>query len=339
MPWGVPDGFHWADKEQEAGGCNMTGKLTEYVRMLLISCDFEYDPDKFVMKMLAYGLGLGLAVGLIFFNYSLVISAAAAFIFLFGFEFAIFGMMIMAANKRIEMIESALPDFLSMMASNIRSGLTYDRALLLSARKEFGPLAKEIDLAAKETLTGKPLSEAFMDITKRTNSEVLAKTIRLIVEGINSGGNLADLLETTSLDIRRFGAIRKEVAATVLIYQLFMLAAAAVGAPIIYAVTTFLVGVITSTKAKITATATEGASYLPFFKTGASTLTPDMIFWFSLAALLLTSFFGALAIGVISKGKESEGIPYFPLMLFVSYGIFFGTKFALEFFAKGMLSM
>lgn len=308
----------------------------EAVQSLLNNCDLTYKADDFIKKMIFFGFAIGILVGLFFFSTPLLAALIALFIF-GAFEFAIFGALLVTSNKRTEMIENALPDFLSMMASNIRSGLTYDRALIVSAKKEFGPLTKEIDFAAKETLTGKPLAEAFMDITKRTRSEVLAKTIRLIVEGINSGGNLADLLENTSLDIRRFSAIRKEVSATVLIYQIFMLAAASIGAPVIYAVTTFLVTVISTTKAKIGATATESsAAYLPFFKSSASTLSPEMIFWFSLAALFITSFFGALAIGVISKGKESEGFTYFPLMLGISFAIFLGTKFLLETLSQGL---
>ena len=104
------------------------------------------------------------------------------------------------ANKRVAVIEELLPDFLSIMSSNIRSGLTYDRALLLSARKEFGPLSKEVDRAAKEVISGKTLPDALMGMTTRVRSESFAKTMRLIVEGVRSGGKLADFAGGAAID-------------------------------------------------------------------------------------------------------------------------------------------
>jgi flagellar protein FlaJ len=302
--------------------------ITERIGGLLDSSDISYEPSDFLNKMLILGAGFGIGVGLIFFNIGIELTlliAASVFII---FEALVAGLLIVTANNRITAIEASLPDFMSIMASNIKSGLTYDRALLLSARKELGPLAKEIDRAAKEALTGRPLTESLLSMTDRVHSEVLSKTIRLIVEGVNSGGNLADLLEITSLDLRRFASMRQEVSATVMTYQLFMVAAACFGAPLIYAVTTFLLKIITVTKAKITATAGE-MSFLPMFQ-NAGGISPEVVYLFALGAIAITTFFGALAIGVIGKGKESEGYPYFPLMLAIGFAVFFLTRALLD---------
>ncbi len=311
-------------------------RIMKEVRMLLNLCDLDYDPADFIIKMLIYGLGFAIGVGLIFFNYSIDIAFLAGEVTFFVFEIFIFALLIVTANRRTAVIEETLPDFLGIMASNIRSGITYDRALLLSARKEFGPLAKEIDKAAKETIAGKPLTEALMDMTNRIRSEIFSKTIRLIVEGVNSGGKLADLLENTALDIRRFSAIRKEVSATVLIYQLFMFAAAAVGAPLLYAVANFLIKIVSTMRQKIGVNITaEASAQLPFFK-ATSVVSPELIFLFSIFAIVITAFFGALAAGVISRGKESEGFSYIPILLIVSLGVFFIVGFLLETLLKGL---
>jgi archaellum biogenesis protein FlaJ (TadC family) len=310
-------------------------KTVQYVQKLLIVCDLDYDAEEFMKTMLLYGIGFGIGFGLIFFSYSTDIALISFAAVTFLFEAVVFGILLVASNKRVNMIEEALPDLLGLMASDIRSGVTYDRALMLSARREFGPLAKEIERAAKETLTGKPITDALMGMTGRVPSEMFSKTIRLIVEGLNSGGNLADLLENTALDIRRFGAMRKEVSATVLVYQLFMMAAAAIGAPMIYAVTTFLIRVIATTQEKIGATTMGNVSFMPFFKGGAS-LSPEIVFWFAVAALFVTAFFGSLAVGVIARGKESEGLPFFPIILAISMGVFFVTRYLMDFFTRGL---
>src|SRR3989344_967273 len=45
-------------------------------------------------------------------------------------------------------IEEVLPDFLQLTSSNIKSGMTIDRALWYSVRPRFGVLAKEIETVA-----------------------------------------------------------------------------------------------------------------------------------------------------------------------------------------------
>jgi len=311
----------------------LDGQL-ERLQLLLLSCDIEVDAKKFLIWGVAYGAALGTGIGLIFLPISPEIALIVATLLFVMFEVIIYASLAVTANKRIALIEDALPDFLSFMASNIRSGITYDRALLLSARKELGPLSKEIDRAAKETLAGTPFTEALMSMTLRINSSTVSRTMRLIVEGIDSGGNLAALLEQTALDLRNFEAIRRDVSATVFAYELFMFAAAAIGAPMIYSVTSFLIKVIAQTREKIGIDANV-TSYLPLMK-GTSAVSPDMVFWFSMAAILITAVCASLAAGVISKGKESEGYTFVPIVIICSFGVFFFVSFALNSVLKAL---
>src|SRR3989344_238106 len=88
----------------------------------------------------------------------------------------------------IKRMEEVFPDFISLMASNLRAGMTVDRALLLSSRKEFAPLDKEIIILGKDIVTGKEISQALLETANRIKSEKITKTIRLIISGIVSGG-------------------------------------------------------------------------------------------------------------------------------------------------------
>ena len=288
-----------------------------------------------------------LVIGILFsvvgssFIYSLVsheVAILGGIAFFFAFEGIVYGGLIRKARKRVNEMEDVLPDFLTLMASNIRSGLTPDRALLLSTRREFGPLTEEIDKSAKATLTGTPFTEAFMEMSQRFNSEMLSKTVRLIVEGARSGGSLADLLDNTALDIKRFASIRKEVSATVLVYMLFMFAAAAIGAPLLYAVSTMLIEVITEMKSEIAISSEDVSAYLPLVQ-GSTVISPELVFWFALFAIFIGAFFGSLAAGVISKGRESAGLGYVPTMILISMAVFFLSKILLEGLLGGLFMM
>lgn len=311
--------------------------LEEYVSKLLYNCELNYSAKRFILHMTLLGLGFGLGIGIMFVSVSFGFSFLAFLLVFIIFEILVYGMLVAAANNRINIMEEVLPDFLSIMASNIKSGMTYDRALLLSARKEFGPLSREIDNAAKDALTGKTLGDALLGIAKRLNSEVFSKTMRLIVEGISSGGNLGELLETAALDMRKFSAIRKEVSATVLTYELFIFGATAVGAPLLFAVGNFLVKLIYNMRSQLKIDPDSEAAYiLPFFK-GASALSPQTVFLFSLGALIINSVFGSLAAGVISKGKESEGFVFIPILITVSFAVFFLVSFLLGIFFRQII--
>ncbi|MCX6773049.1 MAG: type II secretion system F family protein [Candidatus Micrarchaeota archaeon] len=303
----------------------MSGSMRE-LQSILYSAELEYDAWDFTARVLSIGVLFAILVSAFFWpNIGLAI-LIGFFIFIL-FLAIVYAIVTVMANKRVALIEELLPDFLSIMSSNIRSGLTYDRALLLSARKEFGPLAREVDRAAKEALSGKPLPDALMGMTTRVRSETFAKTMRLIVEGIRSGGKLADLLETTSLDMRRFSAVRKDVTATVLVYQLFMLAASAIAGPLLYAVAVILVQTTNQLHAKI-AVSTDAGGWMPI--AGGTSFSPEFVFYFSIVGIIITGVFSSLAAGVISKGKESEGYAYMPVVIVVGLLLFFVVKLALE---------
>ncbi len=296
------------------------------IQGMLHSADLEYDAWDFSAKICYAGAILAIITGELMWSYGpiAIVDAVAVFALFITSTYAV--LMVMA-NKRVAVIEELLPDFLSIMSSNIRSGLTYDRALLLSARKEFGPLSKEVDRAAKEVISGKTLPDALMGMTTRVRSESFAKTMRLIVEGVRSGGKLADLLEATSLDLRRFTTVRKEVTATVMVYQLSVLAASAIAGPLLYAVMVNLVHVTSQLQARM-AVSSDAAAYLPM-GAGAS-ISPEFAFLFSIAGIILTGFFSCLAAGVIAKGRESEGYAFMPVVILVGLLLFFAAKSALE---------
>jgi pilus assembly protein TadC len=307
-------------------------RYIERLQVLLYDAEVDVEPHRFVEKVLLEGFLLGVGAGALAYYFldtvaaSLVIIAA-----LVGIPTLEILFLTMKANKRTAQIEEMLPNFLSMMASNIRSGVTYDRALLLSSRKEFGPLAREIDRAAKQTVAGKPLQEALMEMTRRTRSETFAKTMRLIVEGVNAGGNLAEMLEITAVDIRKSSSLKKEIAATVLVYRLFIVMAATVGAPLLYALTGFLIDVLIKIRGSTGfSSGAAQVSQMPMFS-GGTVISPDLFFIYAITAIGLTTLLSTLASGVITKGKESEGLPDLGWSFLLAFGIFFGVKYVFGF--------
>ena len=94
------------------------------------------------------------------FSRSLLITAVTLFssIVLVQIYFAI--KQILKEAERLKKMESSFPDFIQLVSSNLRAGMTIDKALLLSSRKEFAPLDEEILHLGKDLVTGKEIFTA-----------------------------------------------------------------------------------------------------------------------------------------------------------------------------------
>jgi len=229
-------------------------------------------------------------------------------------------------SANIKKMEDAFPDFISLMASNLRAGMTVDRALLLSSRKEFAPLDKEIMLLGKDIVTGKEITQALKETGERIPSEKIRKTLKLIISGIKSGGNLAVLLEETSENMRSRGFIEKRAASNVLMYVIFIFFAVAVGAPLLFGLSSVLVNVLTQLLAEVPTDQT--ISNVPFALSAVS-ISSTFIFYFALAFILVTDVLASLVLGLVSKGDEREGLKYMVPIIVVSLGVYLSSRLIL----------
>ena len=226
-------------------------------------------------------------------------------------------------SAKLKKMENALPDFLQLMSSNLRAGMTIDQALLLSSRKEFAPLDKEILKLGKDIVTGKKIEIALQDMADRINSVKIKKTVTLIISGIKSGGNLAILLEETSRNIKEKEFVEKRAASNTLMYVIFIFFATAAGAPFLFALSSVLVEVMTNLFS--TLPEVETTSQTPFAITEVS-ISITFIKYFSVIFIIVIDILGSLIIGLVSKGEEKEGLKYVAPLVITGITIFFVVR-------------
>ena len=236
-----------------------------------------------------------------------------------------------------------MPDALQLISANIKAGLTPDKALFLSARPEFGVLSDEIMFIGEETIAGKPIDEALIDFSKRVDSEVLSRTVDLIVEGMNAGGELASLLEKTADDIKMSEVMKGEIQANIGAYVVFLMMAVLLASPVLYAVSINFVGFSVSIKSNMDINSFKeqspigAASGFPSLSTGNS-VDLNVLKLFSLINLSISAIFGAIVVGVLREGEETEGIHNIPIFLLVALGLFFLSLHLLSSFLSGIIS-
>lgn len=237
---------------------------------------------------------------------------------------------------RIKKVEENFPDFLQLMASNLRAGMTVDRAMILSARPEFDPLDKEILNVGKEIATGRSIEIALTEMSKRIKSEKIEKTVFLIISGLKSGGNLAVLLEETSINLRERGFVEKKASSNVLMYVIFIFIAACAGAPLLFSLSSLLVETLNGVLSGLPDVGAEASAVanMPFTMSKIS-VSINFIKYFSLVFIISINILASLIIGLVNKGDEKEGMKFLAPMVGIAVIIFFAVRFALAEFIAG----
>ncbi|MBU1120453.1 type II secretion system F family protein [Candidatus Micrarchaeota archaeon] len=301
--------------------------------------EIPIEEKRFVGFVFIYSLALSFGIALnlfLFFGIPIIISFVIFSLLFFGGVYIWLSMMSESKGKFVEKI---LPDALQMIASNIRSGLTTERALLASARPEFGILEKELKRASKKIMAGERIEIALMDMPERIRSKTLERTIWLISKGIRSGGKIADLLMKLSDDLREQNALQQETKANISIYVMLILFSSMAGAPVLFGISTFIVQALYKHMSDIPSfdpsLSEQSSMNIPIAGSllmgERNPIEPEFAIMFAMVIMFFGSIFAALTIGVINAGKELEGIRYILPILLGSFAIFFVVRFMLSF--------
>lgn len=222
--------------------------------------------------------------------------------------------------KRKKELEEVWPEYLQLVVANISAGMLIDVALWSAVKPRFKVLAKEIEEVAKQTLTGKDLSEALREFADKYDSAMLQRTISLLIEGMDSGGKIAVLLNKIALDIQDTKIMKKEMSASVMTYAIFITFATVVAAPFLFGLSTQLLTVIQKIIGTLSQTTSAGSSFITF-QSESVKISDFKIFAYVM--LGITSFMSACLIGTIRKGSVRDGLKFIPIFMISTILIYF----------------
>ena len=229
--------------------------------------------------------------------------------------------LVLKADTRRNAVELALPDFLMMVAANIKAGMALDQAMWYAAKPEFGLLSIEVKRIIKKAFSGESLSSALDELSERFDSKIFKRTVSLVKQASATGGEIAEVLERTSQDARASAIIKKEIGASLVLYEIFVLFAAVVGTPFLLSVSTKLISVLEKAFSYLP----EGRQQVSQFSLAAPTapvVSAVQFFWFTVVVLAVTAISSSFIIGSIRSGSKSEGLKYIPFVLVGAYIIF-----------------
>jgi len=300
-------------------------------------------PERFVGFIFSISLLASFAVAVIAFlleGFNPLISFPIALLVILGGSIYVLNAI---ADKEGKLVEKILPDALQLIASNIKAGLTTERALIVSAQPEFGSFSEELKETSKRILSGERMENSLLLISKHIKSTVLDRTMWLIAQGIRSGGQIASLLTQLGADLREENALKSEITANISMYVMLIFFSAVFGAPMLFGVSSYLVGVLSSQSERVNITPEQIQGYaskspaLGMIGLPQTAVGEDFIVMFTEVALFFTSIFACLVLGIISAGHEKNGIKFIPIVLIIAFGVFFATRIAVQVFLGGKM--
>ncbi len=223
--------------------------------------------------------------------------------------------------NRTKQMEDVLPDFLQIVSSNLKGGMSFEKALWAAINPKFKVLSEEIAIAAKKVMTGAEVEVALKEFVEKYDSPTLRRSIELIITEIEGGGKISEIIDKVIENLKQTRELKEEMSASVLTYVIFITAIVIVIAPGLFSLSYNLLIMIGSFMSKLSlGNLSSTGVNMPVNFSGVS-VDPDMFKNFSYAALTAIAIFSSMIVSIIQKGNIKGGVKFIPI--FIAGSVFF----------------
>lgn len=208
--------------------------------------------------------------------------------------------------KKVEEMEKNLPDAFFYMASSLRAGISFSEALEDLTTAKFGALTSEFKRVVNEIRRGRSTVEALRAMAIRNKkSPVIYRSLMIIIEALERGAPMSDVLVYVANDVREILRIRQERKASTGMQAMFFIITSGFVGPAIIGIVGKIMGQMITGPA---------AADIP--------TVLNILFGF----VIIQAIVSGLGIGVIREGKFSAGIKYGILLAIMGAAVFQGMK-------------
>jgi flagellar protein FlaJ len=218
-------------------------------------------------------------------------------------------------------METHLPDYLQVVSTNLKGGMSFEKSLFAAIRPQFGVLSHEIAIAAKKVMTGHDMTTALNEFSNKYDSPQLRRSLNLIVGEVTTGGKVAYVIDEVVSGLKSTKRLKDEMSASVITYVIFIGAIVGVIAPALFALSFNLLSFMSQFTDKLAGQDLNTID-TPFnFTEGA--IDPLKFKTFSWVATLTVAVMSAMIVSVIEKGHIRAGIKYIPIFAASSLTLYF----------------
>jgi pilus assembly protein TadC len=267
-----------------------------------------------------YYIDLSQFEGFAYFLPAFFLYAVFGFFLLFTAGVIIYFFWNLKIFKRTKELESLLPDYLTLVSTNLKGGMSFENALWGAIKPEFGILANEIGLVSKRVMTGNDVTEALIEFSMKYESPILRRNMQLLISEVESGGKIVQTIDKIIIDMKKTEALKKEMASSTVTYMIFIGMLVILIAPVLFALSLQLFSIITSFIGSLAGNIGPNNAGLTI---GAPQVSSEDFRMFSIIAIGIISTFSSMIIAIIEKGDLRAGLKYIPMFLISSLTIYF----------------
>ncbi len=228
----------------------------------------------------------------------------------------------MKIYNRVKVMENYLQDYLILVSTNLRGGLSFEKALWASIKPEFGILSEEMGLVSKKVMTGSDLKDALRELALKYDSPTMKRTMDILIGQFDSGGEVADVLDQIIENLRKTKMIKDEMVANTLLFTIFITAIVVVISPLLFALAFNLLSILISVSAQVAPAIDQAATNIPF-QIEEINVEEDEFRAFSVLAIAIIAMFSSMIMSIIQKGDIKGGLKYMPFFIAASLGFYF----------------
>jgi len=298
----------------------------------LVKVKYSFKLDTIINYSLVISLGLSFLIILFFRNniklapnFTLALIGYFLLSYLIALAlcaFLFYAMIVVKKYRRKIELEYVLADYLQLVAANLNAGIPIDQALWYAVRERFGVLAEEVEVVAKKVAGGVDLEDALLDFSKAYDSDLLKKSIILLIEGLRSGGELASLVNKIAWNIKETQLLEKEIRSETTTYAVFIGFASLIAAPALYSLSHRIITIMNEVSSKIEFSSAAGVQTPLPLNLGVQIILPADFKVFALVNLFFTSLISSIVISKIRGGSTKAGVKLIPFFMLTSVSLF-----------------
>lgn len=279
----------------------LPAKWIKRYELFIYSAGIDFLAIEYLIISILLGVISGAAV-LILFPPTYAIVAGAGIFVAMGFIYPYWRI-----SKRIEEMEKNIPDAFFYLASSLRAGISFSEALEDLTTAKFGALTDEFKRIVGEIKKGRATVEALRVMALRNKkSPVIYRSLMIIIEALERGAPMSDVLVYVANDVREILRIRQErKASTGMQMMFFIITSGFIGPAILGIVGKLMYEMIQG----------EAAAQIP------------LILNILLGFVVIQAIVSGLGIGVIREGKFSAGVKYGIMLAIMGTVVFKGMEF------------
>lgn len=291
-------------------------KYGEYLKQ----AKWRIKPGPWIGFSIAFAVGIGVIVGaLLFLGIETPLNTMEKGLIVAVVMLSLLDIMLgypyYVATKRIARIEEDLPDALKQIADTLKAGGTFEYGLRSVTTTETGPLAEEMETILFKLEEGENLETAMRSFARGIKSRLVDRAVDIMLDSIAAGASLAKILDEIADDIKAAHRINVERKTSTMMQVIFMVAAGAVVAPLIFG--------LVSTVMHFLITVSVKSAVVEAAKAAAAVNEGNWIKFMMQLYIGVEVVAVSAMISMMREGNVSKTIIYLPILLSIAYICYF----------------